>query len=128
MGGLRDRAIHAIEQLSLTCAEDMERHQFYLATKETCDAVIHYAHRYSDYAAQLADEQTDPQRRVELNRLADICRRVPEHAPRNFMRRFSPCGLYSLCFVLKKTRPVFHWDASISISGHYWSVTSQKGH
>ncbi|MDK6882184.1 pyruvate formate lyase family protein, partial [Escherichia coli] len=23
MGGLRDRAIHAIEQLSLTCAEDM---------------------------------------------------------------------------------------------------------
>ena len=104
MGGLRDRAIHAIEQLSLTCAEDMERHQFYLATKETCDAVIHYAHRYSDYAAQLADEQTDPQRRVELNRLADICRRVPEHAPRNFYEALQSLWIVQSLFCLEENQ------------------------
>lgn len=47
------------------------------------EAVIHLARRYSEEARRLA-AQAAPSRRVELERIADVCARVPEHPPRDF--------------------------------------------
>ncbi len=48
------------------------------------DGLIRLAERYSKKAATLAAEEKDPQRKKELEQLADICSHVPAHAPRNF--------------------------------------------
>ena len=48
------------------------------------DAIIAFARRYSALAAELADRQDDEQRKAELQKIAEICSRVPEHAPRTF--------------------------------------------
>ncbi len=122
MGGLRNKAIHALEGLNMTCAEDIERHHFYLAMKHTCDAVINYAHRYSDYAIQLAANEADPQRKKELIKLqlfAATCRSM-RRAP--FMRRCNPYGLCNHYFVWRKTRPVFLSGGSINIFGRSWNA------
>jgi trans-4-hydroxy-L-proline dehydratase len=50
----------------------------------SADAVITIAHRHADLARQLAERETDPVRRVELQEIEQICRRVPAHAPRTF--------------------------------------------
>ena len=47
-----------------------------------CDAIIMYAKRYADLLTQLAETEIDISRREELMKMADICRRVPAHAPR----------------------------------------------
>ena len=48
------------------------------------DAVILLANRHADLAEQLASDEPDPTRKTELEKIADICRHVPAHAPRTF--------------------------------------------
>ncbi|MBN1317873.1 MAG: glycyl radical protein [Anaerolineales bacterium] len=50
----------------------------------TADALIRFAERHAEKALELAREEADPTRRVELERIAAICSHVPAHAPRNF--------------------------------------------
>lgn len=48
------------------------------------DALIRFAVRYADHAACLAESEADPVRQIELRRIAEVCYRVPAHAPRDF--------------------------------------------
>ncbi|MFA7227732.1 MAG: trans-4-hydroxy-L-proline dehydratase [Melioribacteraceae bacterium] len=54
------------------------------AMQISCDAAILFARRHAEYAEQLAEAVRDPKRRDELKKIAEVCRRVPENAPRNF--------------------------------------------
>ncbi|NWF96505.1 MAG: glycyl radical protein [Candidatus Thorarchaeota archaeon] len=47
-------------------------------------AVIMYAERHAQKAAELAKSERDPRRKEELQRIAQICSHVPAHAPRDF--------------------------------------------
>ncbi len=49
-----------------------------------CDALIRYAERHAEKAEELAAEEEDPDRRAELEEIAEVCRHVPAHAPRSF--------------------------------------------
>jgi formate C-acetyltransferase len=49
-----------------------------------CDAVLLFASRHSERARELAAREHDPVRRGELHRIAEVCSRVPAHAPRDF--------------------------------------------
>ena len=49
-----------------------------------CDAAIVFAERHADLAWEKAKAEKDPSRKAELLRIAEVCRRVPAHAPRNF--------------------------------------------
>jgi formate C-acetyltransferase len=46
-----------------------------------CDAIIMYANRHAEELERLASSETDDKRRNELHKMAEICRRVPAHAP-----------------------------------------------
>ena len=48
------------------------------------DALIHFAQRHAREAEEQASLEPDPQRRAELERIAEICSHVPAHAPRDF--------------------------------------------
>jgi pyruvate formate-lyase/glycerol dehydratase family glycyl radical enzyme len=48
------------------------------------DALIRFAERYAAVARGLSAQETDPERKVELARIASICSRVPAHPPRSF--------------------------------------------
>ncbi len=49
-----------------------------------CDAVMLYARRHAERARELAGQESDPERRAELEKIAAVCSRVPAHAPRDF--------------------------------------------
>lgn len=50
----------------------------------TCDAMIRFAERHAERAEEMADAASDSDRRRELLRIAEVCRRVPAQAPRDF--------------------------------------------
>ena len=50
----------------------------------SCDAVIIFAERHADLAEEMAAKETNPTRKAELLKIADVCRWVPAHAPRDF--------------------------------------------
>ena len=50
----------------------------------SCDAVIIFAERHADLAEKMSAEEKDETRKAELLKIADVCRWVPAHAPRDF--------------------------------------------
>lgn len=61
-----------------------EKIGFFRAMIIECEAVITLANRYADLAELRAASETDSSRQNELLNIADVCRRVPKHAPRSF--------------------------------------------
>ena len=64
--------------------EALARREQLEAMDIAADATILFANRHADRAEELAVTETDPHRRSELERIAEVCRHVPAHAPRNF--------------------------------------------
>lgn len=62
----------------------LEKEQFYKAALITLEAVVVLANRYADEAKRLASQETDPIRQQELNKIAEICAKVPEHPATTF--------------------------------------------
>lgn len=58
--------------------------EFYYAVRICCRAAIKYANAYADLAEKMADDEKDRGRRQELIRIAEICRKVPEHPADTF--------------------------------------------
>ncbi|MBQ8956781.1 MAG: glycyl radical protein, partial [Lachnospiraceae bacterium] len=56
-----------------------DKKRFLEAVIISCQAVIDYAHRYSDLAKELADKESDPRRKQELIKISETCSHVPEH-------------------------------------------------
>ena len=50
----------------------------------SCDAAILFANRHADLADEMSMTEKDPKRAAELRRIAEVCRWVPAHAPRDF--------------------------------------------
>ena len=76
------RAVAALDFLHDPLAYD--RRETLRSFAIACDAVIVFAHRHAELADELAAQEADPQRHAELLRIAQVCRHVPENAPRNF--------------------------------------------
>lgn len=50
----------------------------------SCDAVIVFAERHADLADEMAKKESNPARKAELKKIAEVCRWVPANAPRTF--------------------------------------------
>ncbi len=48
------------------------------------DALIRFAERHGEKALELAEQEGDPARKKELERIAGVCSHVPAHPPRDF--------------------------------------------
>lgn len=63
--------------------EATDKEQELEAMAISCDAAILFAERHAELAEQMAATETDAQRKAELLKIADVCRWVPAHAPRD---------------------------------------------
>ena len=63
--------------------EATDKQQELEAMAISCDAAILFAERHAELAEQMAAKETNPQRKAELEKIADVCRWVPAHAPRD---------------------------------------------
>ncbi len=61
-----------------------EKREALRAMSIACDAVMHFARRHAELAEERAVRATDPRRKAELEKIAEVCRHVPAHAPRDF--------------------------------------------
>ncbi|MBL8144591.1 MAG: glycyl radical protein [Acidobacteria bacterium] len=86
--GLRDaQADIARTEAALDLERDpeaLDKREQLRAMSIACDAVIRFAQRHADLADAQATACDDPARRAELRKIADTCRWVPAHAPRDF--------------------------------------------
>lgn len=85
--GLRGIIDEIDEKINNFVPKDIEgtgKLTFWKAAKISCEAVIAFAHRYSDYAADLASKTEDEKRKEELLEISRILKKVPEHPAETF--------------------------------------------
>ena len=63
--------------------EATDKQQELEAMAISCDAAILFAERHAELAEQMASKEQNPQRKAELEKIADVCHWVPAHAPRD---------------------------------------------
>lgn len=60
------------------------KHEELKAMSICCDAIIIFGKRHATKALEIAKSTNDPERKKELEKIAEICNHVPENTPRNF--------------------------------------------
>lgn len=73
-----------LETLSYDRPDDIDKIYFYKSVIETTEGVMCYAKRMSQYATECAARESNPQRKAELLKIAEVNARVPAHAPSTF--------------------------------------------
>jgi formate C-acetyltransferase len=82
---LKKKIAEAKAQLDfLSDSEATEKSEQLRAMDIACDASIIFAERHAILAEKMAQDEPNEERRNELGKIADVCRQVPAHAPRNF--------------------------------------------
>jgi len=87
--GLKGRiqlARERLAELDRTIPVDyVDQKEFLEAVIIALEAVIRFARRYSALAQQMAREEKNEKRKAELEEIARVCARVPEHPPQGFL-------------------------------------------
>lgn len=81
---IQNEAKEHLKALDYENPDDIEKIYFYKSIVDTTEGVMIYAQRMSDYAAELAQKETNPKRKAELEKIAEINARVPKHKPETF--------------------------------------------
>ncbi len=108
--GVRGLSIKALE-----CREgfekDSEEYAFLTAVCESCETVIHIAHKFSDKARELLAVCRNDSQRANMQLIADTARRIPEYPPETFYE-----GLAMILFMREITSALEY--INISQLGH----------
>ena len=84
-----------------------EKQQELEAMKIAADAVIRFAERHAELAGRMAAAEANEQRRAELVTIAEVCSRVPAHAPRNFREALQSYWFIHLSVITEQNT----WDS-----------------
>ncbi len=84
-----------------------EKSQEYEAMSIAIDAAITFARRHAERALELAEGQSDPARKKELERIAEVCNRVPANAPRDFREALQAYWFVHLSVIIELNT----WDS-----------------
>ncbi len=83
--GIRVEITKQLAQLDpFSPVDQTEKRSFLEAIITVCDAIVLWANRHADLAAEQARMEKNEVRKAELEEIVEICRRVPEHPARNF--------------------------------------------
>jgi formate C-acetyltransferase len=82
---LQQEAADAIARLDFfNDPQAYDKEQELRAMSVAAGAVIRFAERHAEKADELAAVEPDPSRKAELEKIAEVCRHVPAHPPRDF--------------------------------------------
>jgi len=77
LNGIKEDVNAELEKINYAKIEDFQKYQFLNAVNITLSAASGFAARYADLAQKMSEKENNPQRKAELLKIAEICRRVP---------------------------------------------------
>lgn len=104
MNGIKAEAEANLAKLSMENPEDIDKIYFYKAAIESCEGVMAYAKRLSSYATELAIKESDPKRKAELLKIAEVNAHVPANPPRTFQEALQCVWTVESLFVIEENQ------------------------
>ncbi len=83
--GIKKDAEENLAKLGLPAnGMDIQKYNFWKSIIVSCDAVMLFAKRYANLAKQKAAIESNPERKAELLKIAEVCENVPANPARTF--------------------------------------------
>lgn len=102
IGGIREKAVAALAQLDDAKVGDLEKIQFLKSEIIVCDGIITLANRHADLAELMASDCEDPIRKAELEKIAAVCRCVPEHPATSYHEALQSILFYEYAIYMEQ--------------------------
>ncbi|MFH1487253.1 MAG: pyruvate formate lyase family protein [Chloroflexota bacterium] len=94
----------AVERYRQSKEDDPEKLYFWEAVRIVCQALVTFAHRHAAVARELATKASNPERRKQLEDIAEACEWVPENPPRTFFEAVQALRLTHVAVLLENGR------------------------
>ncbi len=91
-----------LSELDITVPGDYEKQYYLKALLIAADGIIKLAERYADEADRLAAAENDPQRKMELLDIAQVCRHVPANPAKSFREAIQSFYFYHICIFMEQ--------------------------
>ena len=125
--GIKRDARKKLERLSFLNHEDHEKIYFLRAVETTCDGVMLLARRYADLAVEMARAESDRKRKIELESISEICRRVPANPPDSFHEALQTIWMVQVALFLEENAPSLSPGRIDQYLWPYYQKDMQKG-
>ena len=90
--------IQSIDEYIKNCDED--KLAFYKCAKRCLLAILKHANAYSEHALKLSNETDDEERKAELIKIAEICKKVPSEPAETFKEAIQSVHFVTHCITL----------------------------
>ena len=127
LGGIKKEAEEKLAELNDAYEEDLEKSFFYRAEIMTADAIIHLANRHADLAEKMAAECTDPVRKAELLKIAEVNRWVPEHPARTFYEACQAIVTYEYAIFMEQNASSYNLGRLDQYLYPYYKADKEAG-
>ncbi len=103
--GIRKRIEEKVASLDTATIEHREKIVYLNALLVVCDGIVRLAKRYARLARRKAGEEKQPQRKAELEKIAEICQQVPANPARSFWEALQSLWFYHVCLRMDSSSP-----------------------
>lgn len=104
MKDIKREALAHLDKLSMENPDDIDRIYYYKSVLDTTEGVMAYAKRLSDYAFELAEKESNPQRKAELRKIGEVNAHVPANAPRTYQEALQSVWTVESLFMIEENQ------------------------
>lgn len=83
--GIKKQVADEMTKVDLSDIDEFNKFQYLRAVDISLDAAIIFADRYANFAANMATVEVNPERKAELLKISDTCRKVPTNPAVTFL-------------------------------------------
>lgn len=102
INGIRAEVEQTLATLDPATPEGYRKGVYLQALRIICDGIIALANRYSDLAAAMADRESNPRRKAELEEISRVISRVPANPASTFREGLQTVYLYHCCILMEQ--------------------------
>lgn len=127
ISGIRKEAEEALAKLDDSHVGDLEKMFFLKSEIIVCEGIITLANRHADLAEEMAAGCADPVRKAELEKIAAVCRRVPEYPASSFYEAVQSVLSYEYAIYMEQNASSYNLGRIDQYLYPYYRADIEKG-
>ena len=127
ISGIRKEAEEALAKLDDSHVGDLEKMFFLKSEIIVCEGIITLANRHADLAEEMAAGCADPVRKAELEKIAAVCRRVPEYPASSFYEAVQSVLSYEYAIYMEQNASSYNLGRIDQYLYPYYKADIEKG-
>lgn len=127
ISGVRKEIEEVLATLDDAHVGDLEKIFFLKAELLACEAIVTLANRHADLAEEMAGACGDPIRKAELQKIAAVCRRVPEFPATSFYEAVQSIQFYHSAIYMEQNASSYNLGRIDQYLYPYYKADIQSG-